>query len=125
MRIALPTRGTEIDDHFGHCESYTIFTIGENNEITGSETIPSTTGCGCKSGIASVLSDKGVTVMLAGNMGEGAVNVLANSGISVYRGNRGNVAEIAQQFLKGGVSDSGKSCSHHHGDEGHSHVCSH
>ena len=26
-KIALPTRNGAVDDHFGHCECYTIFTL--------------------------------------------------------------------------------------------------
>ena len=75
MKIAVPTRDGHVDDHFGHCDHYTIFTI-ENRQIVARETLPSPEGCGCKSGIATVLKDMGVEVMLAGNMGEGAKNVL-------------------------------------------------
>lgn len=32
-KIALPTRNGLIDDHFGHCEFYTIFTVDEENRI--------------------------------------------------------------------------------------------
>ena len=56
MKIAVPTRNHVIDDHFGHCEYYTIFTISENKEIIGIETEASPEGCGCKSNIASILA---------------------------------------------------------------------
>jgi predicted Fe-Mo cluster-binding NifX family protein len=26
MKIAIPTRGTIVDNHFGHCEMYTVIT---------------------------------------------------------------------------------------------------
>ncbi len=39
MKVAIPTRGTVVDDHFGHCEKYTIFTIGADNSIESSETL--------------------------------------------------------------------------------------
>ena len=112
-----------IDDHFGHCESFTVFSINEDDNIISKEVIASTNGCGCKSGIASVLSDKGVEIMLAGNMGDGAMNVLASYGIAVYRGCHGNVQSVTEAFLKGELSDSGESCSHH--GEGHGHECHH
>lgn len=47
--------------------------------------IGSPEGCGCKSDIARVLATDGVTVMLAGGIGGGAVNVLNNSGIEFIR----------------------------------------
>ncbi|WP_320052241.1 NifB/NifX family molybdenum-iron cluster-binding protein [uncultured Acetobacteroides sp.] len=122
MKIALPTRGTRIDDHFGHCEMYTVFTVSENREIVATETIPSPQGCGCKSNIASVLQAQGVVVMLAGNMGAGALNVLSNHGIQVVRGCSGEVKTVAEAWLKGELTDSGVGCSHTH-DDGH--VCNH
>ena len=33
MKIAVPTRNNVVDDHFGHCEAYTIFTVDTNNKI--------------------------------------------------------------------------------------------
>lgn len=52
-KIALPTRNGLIDDHFGHCEFYTIFTVDEENRISRTQVLPSPQGCGCKSDIAS------------------------------------------------------------------------
>ncbi len=112
MKIALPSRGDLIDDHFGHCEYFTIF-ITENAELVHEEIIPSPVGCGCKSDIATTLAEMGVTMMLAGNMGDGAVNVLKNSGIEVVRGCSGSVKEVALAWLAGTLTDSGDSCHEH------------
>lgn len=127
MKIALPTRGNMIDDHFGHCENFTVFTINSEDRIEDKEIVPSADGCGCKSGIAAVLRQKGVEVMLAGNMGDGALFTLNNYGIAVYRGCHGEVTAVTESFLRGELDDSGESCSHHHGDEGHNHghQCNH
>ena len=76
MKVAIPTRNNVVDDHFGHCEYYTIFTISEDKLIVCTEIQASPEGCGCKSNIASVLEEKGVELMLAGNMGEGAKHTL-------------------------------------------------
>jgi len=118
MKIALPTNGDMIDSHFGHCEFFTVFTVTES-DITHQETVASPAGCGCKSNIASVLADMGVTLMLAGNMGDGAVNVLKQSGIDVVRGCEGNVKEVVTAWLSGSVTDSGSSCHEHE------HECQH
>lgn len=121
-KIALPTRNGMIDDHFGHCEFYTILTVDDNNKIVMSETIPSPQGCGCKSNIAFKLQEDGVTVMLAGNMGEGALNKLSSCNIKVIRGCKGAVLEVAEAYLAGKIQDSGVGCAGHH-EAGH--VCSH
>lgn len=125
MKIALPTNNSNIDNHFGHCEYFTVYTLNDSKEITSEEIVKSPVGCGCKSNIASTLSELGVKVMIAGNMGQGAVQVLNNSGIDVVRGCSGDVKEAANKWLRGEINDSGKGCSSHdHGDcnhEGHHH----
>ena len=122
MKVAVPTRANVVDDHFGHCEAYTIFTVDDNNQIVSSEILPAPQGCGCKSNIAGVLQQKGVTVLLAGNMGTGALNVLGNHGIKVYRGCSGDVQQLAEAFLQQKITDSGVGCNHTH-DDGHE--CNH
>ena len=114
MKIALPSRKNNIDDHFGHCEYYTIFTVNtQSKEITDSETISSPAGCGCKSNIATTLSGMGVKVLLAGSMGEGAVRVLNNAGIDVLRGCSGDIKTVALKWLEGSLVDSADVCHEH------------
>lgn len=112
MKIAVPTRDGKVDDHFGHCDHYTIFTV-ENNEVVATDTLPSPQGCGCKSNIASVLAELGVNVMLAGSMGEGANRVLTSHNIRVIRGCQGDVNTLVKTYLLGFVFDSGNGCDHH------------
>lgn len=122
MKIAVPVTSTnQIDGHFGHCESYSVFTISENNEICETKRVESPQDCGCKSDIASVLAADGVTLMLAGGIGAGAINVLSNSGIDVIRGCSGDATEVVKLYLSGSVKDSGSSCQQHdaHHQDGH------
>ena len=119
--IAVPTRGNKVDDHFGHCEFYTILSISEKNEIIQSEILESPIGCGCKSDIATTLKEKNVSLMLAGNIGQGAITKLSASGINVIRGCSGSVDQVVTNYLSGKIEDNGETCSHHH--DGHE--CSH
>jgi len=115
MKIALPSRQDLIDSHFGHCEYFTVYTTDDKN-IVDQEIIASPAGCGCKSDIAQTLAEMGVKILLAGNMGDGAVNVLNNAGIEVVRGCSGRVKEVALAWLTGSITDSGDSChEHEHG----------
>lgn len=113
MKVAIPTHGNKLDDHFGHCEAFTVFTIDDSRKIVSDEIVPSPAGCGCKSNIAETLSKMGVSMILAGNMGEGAVNVLKNNGIDVLRGCAGEVRSVAENWLKGILKDSGITCTQH------------
>jgi predicted Fe-Mo cluster-binding NifX family protein len=124
MKICVPvTRENTIDDHFGHCEFYNVFTVSEKGEITDIQTIESEQGCGCKSNIASVLAENGVTIMLAGGIGGGAVNVLNNSGIDVVRDCSGNPTEIVEQYVAGSIIDNGISCQQHESHHDNGHIC--
>jgi predicted Fe-Mo cluster-binding NifX family protein len=113
MKIALPSNQNQVDEHFGHCEYFTVFTIDDQNNIRSQETITPPPGCGCKSNIAQTLAQMGVTYMLAGNMGQGAVNILGSNGIQVLRGCSGNVKDVVESWLKGAVKDSGLACTQH------------
>jgi predicted Fe-Mo cluster-binding NifX family protein len=116
MKIALPSRQNQVDEHFGHCEYFTVFTIDDQNTITSQEIISSPAGCGCRSNIAVTLKEIGVNWMLSGNMGQGAVNVLNGVGISVLRGCSGDVRQITEAWLAGELKDSGVACELHEHD---------
>jgi len=112
-KIAVPTRGNVVDDHFGHCEYYTVYSIDDDNRIIESSRLDSPQGCGCKSNIASVMEEMGITLMLAGNMGEGAFNKLSSHHIEVIRGCHGETLQVVKDYLEGKLKDSTESCDHH------------
>ncbi|MDR3653814.1 MAG: NifB/NifX family molybdenum-iron cluster-binding protein [Paludibacter sp.] len=124
MKIAVPTKeNNQIDAHFGHCEFYKIYTVSEQNVVISEERMDSPQGCGCKSNIAEVFENEGIKIMLAGGIGDGAINKLGAHGVSVIRNCQGDVNEIVAKYLAGEVKDGGSNCAAHaHGD---SHVCNH
>jgi len=123
-KIAIPVDvNNQIEDHFGHCDHYKIFSISNENEIVKKETIQAEEDCGCKSNIAFVLAENGITVMLAGGIGAGAVNVLNQCNIDVIKGCFGATNEIVRNYLEGNLIDRGEVCAHH--EHGEDHQCSH
>ncbi len=123
MKIAVPSRNGQVDEHFGHCKEFLVYRY-EDGRLVAEPTIASGDSCGCKSGIASELARAGVTNLVAGNMGEGALRVLGANGIVVTRGATGDAAAAALAFAQGSLADSGVGCaSHEHHGEGHS--CEH
>ena len=122
MKIAAPSRDGQIDEHFGHCKEYAVFTVN-GSKLTAEANIPSSEGCGCKSGIAADLAAAGITHLVAGNMGAGAVRVINSHGIKVIRGASGDAKKAVQAFVDGELADSGVGCAGHSGEGGHE--CSH
>lgn len=122
MMIAIPTKQDQIDDHFGHCDQYSLYTLA-NQQIQTVEYVNSLEGCGCKSNMASLLAQKGVQLMIAGGIGQGAIQVLASQGIKTIRGAQGSALGAVEKYLKGELADSGETCQaheqgcDHHGDQ--------
>jgi len=126
MKIAVPTKeNNQIDAHFGHCEFYRIYTVSDQNQVISNEKMDSPQGCGCKSNIAEVFENDGIKIMLAGGIGDGAVNKLNAHGVNVIRNCQGDVTELVQQYLAGKVQDSGTNCAAHSDGHEDGHVCSH
>lgn len=123
MKIAIPsTNENSVDSHFGHCEFYQIYTISDDKEITEIQILDAPSSCGCKSNIASTLQGLGVSVMLAGGIGQGAINVLNAAGIEVVRGCAGSIETLIDLYLKGQIADGGSTCQHNHD---HGDACNH
>ncbi|MCK7508915.1 MAG: hypothetical protein MZV70_36070 [Desulfobacterales bacterium] len=79
-----------------------------NHKILSEENVSSPASCGCKSNIAQTLAQMGVQMMLAGNMGQGAVNVLSQLRTSMFcRGCSGSVrGRSPKAGLRGSLKDS-------------------
>lgn len=118
-KIAIPTRDEMVDDHFGHCAYYTVVTLDAQSQVINRERLASPEGCGCKSNIASVMQEMGISLMLAGNMGMGAYNKLNAHGISVIRGCHGKVEDVLKAYQCGNLTDSLEACDHHDCDHHH------
>jgi predicted Fe-Mo cluster-binding NifX family protein len=111
-KIAIPIKNNHVDSHFGHAEQFQVYTM-QNGEIRDSEKVDSLQGCGCKSNIIGILKEKGVSLMLAGNMGEGAFQKLNAAGIEVIRGCTGKTESVLEKYLSGLLEDEAGHCSSH------------
>ncbi len=119
MKIAVPVKNNMVDDHFGHSDYFKIFSV-ENNNVTDTKELKTTQGCGCKSNLVSELTNDGVELVLAGNLGQGAFNKLTNAGIQVIRGCKGDADILLKEYLAGNVKDQIIICHEHKDGE-----CSH
>lgn len=123
--IAIPTTGENIEDHFGQCKQYAIIKVNDEGLIISKELYATPQGCGCRSNLAEVLAEKGVRLMIAGNMGQGAKNVLAASGIKVMCGFSGNIDNALNRYLLDGFEGDETICQHHHHHHHGDHQCHH
>ncbi len=109
--VAVPTtsRG-QVETHFGRCERLSVYSIGEDGALSGTETIEAAIGPGCRSVVMSRLAALGVSALVVGCIGEGAIHVCRANGIAVARGASGSARAAALAFARGELEDSGLLC---------------
>ncbi len=115
MKIAVACMGTEVAQHFGHCESFRVFTT-ENGTITTETNIVNP---GHRPGfLPNFLGDLGVEVIIAGGMGGGAVEIFNERNIEVIVGAAGDARAAVAAYLNGDLKSTGSVChEHQHADE--------
>lgn len=117
MKAAVCYEKGNVFQHFGHTEQFKVYTI-ENKKIISSEII-STGGTGHEA-LADFLKDRGVTAIICGGIGGGAVTALTASGLTIYAGNSGDADEKAQLLAEGKLTvNATANCNHHEEHDGH------
>ena len=106
MKIAFPTGRGGLDDiavsAFGRAPTFTIVSV-ENNEIKDTNIIQNPAsqyarGAGIQT--ASILSNEGVSIVIAPAIGPNSYEILNEAGIKIYYGN-GKVRDLVKQFIEG------------------------
>jgi predicted Fe-Mo cluster-binding NifX family protein len=109
-RIAIPTSQGVLDAHFGHCQQFALADIEDDQikEIHYIDAPPHEPGL-----LPPWLAARGVTDIIAGGMGQRAVQLFNEKGVNVFVGApRSTVEEILQGFLQGTLSFSANYCDH-------------
>ncbi len=118
IKIAVASEDEMISGHFGHCKNFNVYEI-EDGRIVGSELIPNPEH---RPGfLPGFLSEKGVTVVLAGNMGRSAQNLFKEKNIEVVVGAEGKAEDAVAAYLAGELVSDGSTCGQHHRHHHHDH----
>lgn len=114
MKVAVASEGKMVAGHFGHCEGFNIFTVGDNN-VTGREFVQNP---GHRPGfLPNYLNDMGVNVIISGGMGGGAIEIFNEKGIQVITGATGDAEDAVKRFIDGKLKSTGSVChEHQHSD---------
>ena len=121
MRIAVTYENGEIFQHFGHTAQFKLYNV-ENGAVV-SEQVVATNGSG-HGALAGFLRLLRVDTLICGGIGGGAQMALADAGIQLYGGVKGE-ADAAVQALLAGKLDFNPDvhCDHHDHEHGEGHVC--
>ena len=108
--IAVPSSNGLLDEHFGHCRQYALLFV-EGNKIISESTIdapPHEPGL-----LPKFLAEKGVTDVLAGGMGNRAIQIFNQHKVNVFVGApKLEPNEIVEGFLNENLEFSANYCDH-------------
>lgn len=82
-RIAIPLENGILSSHFGHCQQFAIIEAEDHSVINESLVTPPPHEPGL---LPAWLAEKGVTDVIAGGMGQRAINLFNQNKINVFVG---------------------------------------
>ena len=104
MRVAIsasePTLDADVDPRFGRCR-YFIIIDPEDMEFEAVENSGAMAGSGAGIATAQMIADRGAEVVLTGNCGPKAFQVLSATGIKVITGVSGKVQDALMSYKSG------------------------
>lgn len=119
-KIAIPMENGMLCSHFGHCEYFAIATVEENRIIEIVEKTPPAH----EPGLYPIwVASFGVTDVIAGGMGQKAIDLFNQQNINAFVGAPIKGAkEIIEDYLSGNLSLNANYCNH---DDKDGHSCRH
>jgi len=104
MRIAIsatgPTLDAEVDPRFGRCQ-YFIIVDPETMEFEALENSSAMAAGGAGISTGQMIAGKGVEVVLTGNCGPNAYQVLSAAGLQVITGVSGRIGDAIESYKSG------------------------
>lgn len=121
MKIAVTHENGEVFQHFGHSPEFKIYEVNEDKIVRADVIGASGSGHGALVGILSMLR---VDVLICGGIGGGAQTALAQAGIKLFGGVKGDADKAVESFIAGRLAyDPEARCDHHDHEHGAEHTC--
>ncbi len=121
MKIAVTYENGQIFQHFGHTKQFKLYSA-EDGKIVFSKVVD-TLGSG-HGALAGMLAAFGVDALICGGIGGGAQMALAQAGIKIFGGVKGDADKAAEALAAGNlVYDPFAKCDHHDHHHGEGHSC--
>ncbi len=112
MKIAIPLAGDTLSAHFGHCDQFAIVSVDPESKVVKEEL--RLTPPGHEPGVLPTwLAEQGVTVIIAGGMGQRAQMLFTDKGIEVVVGAASETPEeLVSHYLAGSLTTGENICDH-------------
>lgn len=112
MKIALPNVDNMVNPHFGTSKSFVIVTV-EDKAIKNTTEISTAELAHQHESLANLLVENGVSVVITGGIGGGAIVGLENCGLKVIKGAVGEYKAVVEKYIEGTLENKNEVCNHH------------
>lgn len=111
MKIAVPVDNNGVlDAHFGHCKFFALLDVEEDIIVSEEKVVPPPHEPGL---LPKWLAEKGATDIIAGGMGQKAVQIFNHYKVNVFVGaSQLSAKELVEGFLNKSLSFSSNYCDH-------------
>jgi len=110
MKIAMPIQGGRLSQHFGHSEQFSLFDIEDQSIQAREDVTPPPHEPGL---LPRWLKERGVSVVIAGGMGQRAKMIFEEAGIEVICGAPSETPDfVVDSYLKGNLETGDNTCDH-------------
>lgn len=120
MKIAIAADQGRVAQHFGKCQEYAVFDVVDGR----SENFSYIPNPGHQPGfLPKYLKGLNVDCIIAGGMGQKALNLFAENNIQAIVGISGEVKQVMEDYVNGKLVSGASLCTHpdgqHHNCDGH------
>ena len=110
MKIAMPIHGGKLTQHFGHSEQFSLVDVEDQSIRSREDLTPPAHEPGL---LPRWLKEKGVTLVIAGGMGQRAQAIFEQAGIEVICGASAQEPEdVVNSYLDGTLETGDNTCDH-------------
>jgi len=110
MKFAVPLANGKLTEHFGHCREFALIEVAENEILNKQILLPPPHEPGV---LPSWLHELGADVIIAGGMGQRAIDLFSEKGIKVITGAPSlEPDELVKRYLNQTLATSGNVCDH-------------
>jgi len=106
MCVTAASKGLDatVDSRFGRCRYFVILDSDTmEHEILENASVAASSGAGIQA--AQTIVNKGVEVVITGNVGPNAFQVLSSAGVKVATGASGIVRDVVEKYEKGELKE--------------------
>lgn len=119
-KIAFPMSGGKLSAHFGHCEQFVIVTLVDKEIVKEELKTPPGHVHGA---YPKFLVGENVDVVIAGGIGQSAINILQQNGVKVLSGVAiSDLQSMVKDYVNNSLDMTGEGCNHKdHHEHSHQH----